>query len=253
MCLILLAYKQHPKYKLILIANRDEFYERPTKEAQWWSSKEEILAGKDLEGGGSWLGINRSGKFAALTNYRDPFNIKNKAPTRGHLVTNYLENRQDDITYMGSLERRGHSYNGFNLLFGDANQVNYYSNYHKSVMGLEAGIYGLSNALLDTPWPKVVKGKEKLKRLIENGNDFSIENAFENLCDSALAEDDKLPDTGIGYDREKAISSMFIETSDYGTRCSSIILIDYDNKVSFHEKSYIPEGYVSSDFEIKLT
>ncbi len=252
MCLILLAYKQHPNYKLILIANRDEFYNRPTKKAHWWMDKKnEFLAGKDLEGNGSWLGINRFGKFAALTNYRDPFNIKKNAPTRGHLVTDFLDNQEESISYMHKLEQKGKLYNGYNLLFGDANQINYYSNYHQSVLDLEAGIYGLSNALLDTPWPKVVKGKEKLKRLIENGNEFSVESAFENLCDSALAEDDKLPDTGIGYEREKAISSMFIETSDYGTRCSTIILVDYNNKVSFHEKSYIPEGYVSSDFEIK--
>ncbi len=252
MCLILLAYQQHPKYKLILIANRDEFHNRPTEKAHWWQDRNsEFLAGKDLEGNGSWLGINRHGKFAALTNYRDPFNVKKNAPTRGHLVTNYLESRQDDITYLDSLERCKNSYNGYNLLFGDANQINYYSNYHKSMMSLEAGIYGLSNALLDTPWPKVIKGKEKLKRLIENENDFSVESAFKNLCDTALAEDNVLPDTGIGYEREKAISSMFIETNGYGTRCSTIILVDYDNKVSFHEKSYIPEGYVSSDFEIK--
>lgn len=252
MCLILLAYQKHPKYKLILIANRDEFHNRPTEKAHWWQGRNsEFLAGKDLEGQGSWLGINRHGKFAALTNYRDPFNIKKNAPTRGHLVTNYLESRQDDITYMDNLERLGNSYNGYNLLFGDADQINYYSNYNKSAMNLEAGIYGLSNALLDTPWPKVVKGKEILKRLIENGNDFSVERAFKNLCDTALAEDNMLPDTGIGYEREKAISSMFIETGGYGTRCSTIILIDNDNNVSFHEKSYIPEGYVSSDFEIK--
>jgi uncharacterized protein with NRDE domain len=171
MCLILFAYRVHPRYQLVMAGNRDEFYERPTAPMAFWNDAPEVLAGRDLQAGGAWLGVTRSGRFAAITNYRDPTHGRVDAPSRGDLVSNYLTSQAGPQEYLEQLAPYGNNYNGFNLLVGDSQNLFYYSNYHGAEpKQLQPGYYGLSNHLLNTPWPKVEKGQRRLQELL-NGQD----------------------------------------------------------------------------------
>jgi uncharacterized protein with NRDE domain len=237
MCLIFFSLRQHPTYKLIVAANRDEFYQRKTAAADFWEDNPAILAGRDLEGGGTWLGMNRNGKISLLTNYRDPSNISPTAPSRGKLVSDFLANGESGETYLKRIEPTAPQYNGFNLIVGNPNELWYLSNYRKGVLPIQPGFFGLSNHLLDTPWPKVVRGKEKLKPVLSQSK-IDPGELFDLLYDDQRAEDAQLPETGIGLERERALSSMFIKTSNYGSRCSTVILVDYQNRVSFSERVY---------------
>ena len=250
MCLIVFSYDNHPDYKLVLMANRDEFYSRSTQRAGWWKDHPELLGGKDLKENGSWLAVTKSGKFAAITNYRDPKQVKPEAPTRGKLVTNFLLNDYTAEDYLRELQESGSQYNGFNLIFGRHNEIFYYSNGDNRHQKLTSGNYGLSNAFLNTPWPKVVKGKEKLDEILNGEGAFSVEQAIVDLKDRQLANDRELPDTGIGLEKERLLSSMFIEAPGYGTRCTTVVTIDRQNLVTFKEVSYIPEGEFSTSFQI---
>ncbi len=242
MCLITFAYRVHPEYKLILAANRDEFYSRPTRKAQFWNQENlpNILAGKDLEAGGTWMGINNSGKWGALTNYRDPSIIKNNPPSRGELVLNYLQDLKNPETHLTDTIAESPKYNGYNLLLGDTNQIFHYSNITESVTELKEGIHGVSNALLDTSWPKLDQAKKELQKAVSNKN-IQIEELFELLKNDHKPPEDQLPDTGIPQKWEKAVSSVFIKTETYGTRCSTVLMIDYSNKASFIERRYNPQ------------
>lgn len=241
MCVIFLAIDQHPANRLILLANRDEFYDRPTAPAQNWADFPDILAGRDLAGGGTWLGVTNKGRFAAVTNYRDP-----KAPTgtitRGVLVADFLKSDEPGASYLENVLRKGDRFSGFNLLVGEVNdrktEVFYYSNRGDFVMKLNRGLYGLSNHLLDTPWPKVVKGKSRFAELLQQSR-FTHDELFRILADETLAADGELPDTGIGYEREKAISSIFIKTPVYGTRSSTVLLIRKDLTIDFDERVFV--------------
>jgi uncharacterized protein with NRDE domain len=237
MCLIFLSLNQHPSYKLIIAANRDEFYARKTAPAHFWEDYPRILGGRDLEASGTWMAMNKNGKISLVTNYRDPANINLNAPSRGQLVSDFLVNGDTPEEYLTKVSQRAAQYNGFNLLTGYPDALWYLSNYGQGIQKLESGVYGLSNHLLDTPWPKVLRGKEKFSNAIR---DSVLEpgTLFELLYDEQRAEDQLLPDTGIGLDRERALSSMFIKTNGYGTRCSTVILISHDNQVLFSERVY---------------
>ncbi len=244
MCLITFAYNQHSKYRLILAANRDEFYDRPTRRAQFWDEdgNPEILAGKDLEAGGTWMGVSKTGKWAALTNYRDPnWKIENP-PSRGELVLNYLKNGDTSLEYLETLQQHADRYIGYNILLGDSSGIIHFSNYDKSPTVIEAGLHGVSNALLDTPWPKLEMAKSSLKSHISS-DAIDKEKLFSFLNDETQAPDDQLPKTGIPYKWEKAVSSLFIKTENYGTRCSSILLIDHEGNVEFTERRFIPRTH----------
>ncbi len=240
MCVIFLAYQQHSDYPLILLANRDEFYARPTAKAHFWEDAPEVFAGRDLVFGGTWLGITKSGRFAAVTNYRDPFAPKGKV-SRGDLVSNFLKTNDSVKKYLEKIQKKASDYSGFNLLVGEMNgqinQIGYFSNREDRIRILEKGIYGLSNHLLDTPWPKVHKGKAKLARLLGT-KEIKNDKLIEILSDKTLAEDEELPDTGIGYEREKLLSAIFIETPVYGTRSSSLVLIDKYFEITLDELTY---------------
>ena len=225
MCLIFLSILEHPTFKLIIAANRDEFYSRKTAPAAYWPDHPDILGGRDLEAQGTWLGMTRTGKISLLTNYRDPANINPSAPSRGRLVADYLEQNVSAENYLLTIEKKARQYNGFNLIAGDVDQLWFLSNYLPGVKKINEGLAGLSNHLLNTPWPKVEHGKEKLKILLRNST-LHPEMLFEFLCDGQQAPDDKLPDTGIGLERERALSSMFIKSPGYGSRCSTVILVD---------------------------
>ena len=237
MCLIFISLQQHPKYKLILAGNRDEFYNRKTAPAQFWTDHPDVLGGRDLEAGGTWLAMSKAGKIAAVTNYRDPQNIDPHAPSRGHLVSDFLFDERQASEYLTTISTNGKRYNGFNLILGSADELWYYSNYKPGFEKLAPGFYGLSNHLLETSWPKVLRGKEKLRPILAK-SDINPEELFEVLLDDKRAEDDLLPATGLPLDRERALSSMFIKTEGYGSRCSTVILVDKNNEVTFSERVY---------------
>ncbi|WP_333820727.1 NRDE family protein [Ohtaekwangia sp.] len=237
MCLIFFSLRQHPAYKLIVAANRDEFYNRKTAAASYWEDHPEILGGRDLEACGTWMAMTRSGKISMLTNYRDPQNINPHAPSRGQLITDYLLSSETPDIYLHRIEETGKQYNGFNLLAGTIDELWYYSNYKEGIDKIQPGFYGLSNHLLETPWPKVVRGKEKFKPVLSR-NIIDPEEIFTLLYDDSIAADNQLPNTGLTLERERALSSMFIKTDNYGSRCSTVVLVDYNNHVSFSERVY---------------
>lgn len=236
MCLIVFAWDVHPKYKLILAANRDEFYERPTAPAHFWEDQPHILGGRDLQAGGSWMTISGEGKFAAVTNYRDPQNIRKNAVSRGEIPTRFLNSQDTPEVYLKQLHEKAAQHNGFNVLTGNFQQLMHYSNYEGKLNVISPGIHGLSNALLDTGWPKVERAKSRLAEL--TGRAFSHEELLEMMGDTAVAEDAVLPETGVPRELEKALSAMCIRTEKYGTCCSTVITIDRQGSVAFTEKSY---------------
>jgi len=237
MCLIAFSYKHHPEYDLILVANRDEYYERPTRPAQFWNNHPDLLAGKDLQAGGTWLGITRTGRIAALTNYRAAGNYNPDAPTRGTLPLSFLTGDMHPKTYMEQLQIKAFQFNGFNLLAGKPRSLYYLSNKTLNVERVQPGVHGLSNHLLDTPWPKVEKARSRLER-ITNKPDFSTGEIFEMLLDQNRAPEPLLPDTGVGPEKEKELSPIFIETGDYGTRSSALLLVNRNGIVQFTERYY---------------
>ena len=241
MCLVFIALNNHPQYKVIVAANRDEFYERKTAPASFWKDQPGIVGGRDLEAAGTWMAMNTHGKVALVTNYRDPANINPQAPSRGKLVSDFLTNDKTPENYLHEIQTTANHYNGFNLLVGHLDDWWYLSNYKPGIQKLEPGIYGLSNHLLNTEWPKVKRGKEKFTKFIEY--DFLPEDLFRMLYDEQRAEDQALPDTGVGLDRERALSPMFIKTKGYGTRCSTVLLIDKENRVQYFERTYNVETF----------
>ncbi len=242
MCLLVIAYKAHPGYELVLIANRDEYYERPTAPAEFWPDAPHVLAGRDLKAGGAWLGITKQGRLAAITNFRDPVSHKPGAPSRGRLVADFLLSRDSAEKYSKRISKHGESYNGFNLILGDGDKLLWYSNRAHKRKVLAPGLYGLSNHLLDTPWPKVVKAKEGLARLM-NEESFPQEDALLSLLeDNTPAPDHELPDTGVGLEWERMLSPIFIKSPNYGTRSSTILLIEKSGKITFVEKTHSPFG-----------
>lgn len=241
MCTIALAINAHPEYKLIVISNRDEFYDRPTKEAHLWPPANQIIGGKDLKEGGMWLGINKLNRFAALTNYREPQALTQERPSRGSIVLNYLNEETNIIHYLEKLEKNAHIYHGFNLLAGTFDTIYYYSNRYNKTIKLSTGIHAVSNGLLNNQWFKVQKVKNDLTSLIST-NTFSIENALNILYSNTQAPDNLLPDTGFGFEKEKLLSSVFIDSPGYGTTISTIIYVTNNNKINFYEYTHKPKS-----------
>lgn len=241
MCVIFFALNTHPALPLVLIANRDEYYARPTRPAGYWDDLPNVYAGRDLQGGGTWLGVTDSGRFAAVTNYRDP-SAPHGICSRGELAANFLNCDRNPRQYLEEIRGRSTDYSGFNLIVGETlngrADVHYYSNRGGDPRRLFPGIYGLSNHLLDTPWPKVVKGKAQLGELMRSGKP-SNEDLFDILSDGSLAADEDLPSTGIPYEAEKALSAIFIRTPGYGTRCSTVLQVDHNAKWRFEERVFL--------------
>lgn len=237
MCLILFAFKSHPRYKLIVAANRDEFYRRKTALAHFWEDNPNILAGRDLEKMGTWMGVTKDGRFAALTNFRNPKQQLDGKRSRGELVAGALEHSGPIKSYMETLHSKDENYPGFNLLAGNLHDLYYYSNVEKKIRRLSPGIFGLSNHLLDTPWPKVEIGKRHLKEIIEGEREFTAESLFSLLRNDDIYPDELLPRTGVPFELERKLSSIFIKTDDYGTRTSTVILGD-NEKIQFFERTY---------------
>ena len=238
MCLILIAYRARPDYELLVAANRDEFHDRPTAPLAFWDDAPEVLAGRDLKEGGTWLGITRAGRFAALTNYRDPRSVRPDAPSRGHLVSDYLRGGEPARGYLDRLMPRADAYNGFNLLLGDETGLYYYSNRAGGFQALAPGVYGLSNHLLDTPWPKLERGRRALRRVLDHGSDPTPDALLHLLMDRTPAPDAELPDTGVPLEWERWLSPIFITAPNYGTRSSTVLMADSAGRTCLVEMTW---------------
>jgi uncharacterized protein with NRDE domain len=244
MCLIAFAWNAHPAFRLVVAANRDELYARPTSPADWWADAPDVLAGRDLREGGTWMGVTRAGRFAAVTNFRDPgLTQRAGAPSRGALVSDFLRGAADAEAYMSELAGRAAEYNGFNLLVADAGGLFYLSNRAEGVRRLEPGVYGLSNHLLDTPWPKVLRAKRAITDALSRADSAAEgwdSGLWEMLADRIVAADDDLPDTGVGAERERLLSPPFIHSDVYGTRASTVLTMATDGEVRLVERSVAP-------------
>ncbi|MBI3283984.1 MAG: NRDE family protein [Burkholderiales bacterium] len=245
MCLIVFAWKLLPGTPLVVAGNRDEYYDRPAAPAIWWEHAPQVYGGRDLKSGGSWMGLSSQGgagsqarKFAAITNIRAPSEKRADAPSRGALVANYLTGELSARAYIAAIRDQADAYNGFNLLVGDGRELIWFSNRHaddpRNGQPLPPGIYGISNAALDTPWPKVVRTKAEFASLLCQR--APEEAYFEMLANTTPAPDCRLPDTGIPFDLERLLSAPCIVAPDYGTRVSSLIRLHSDHPPEFHEK-----------------
>ena len=238
MCLILLAYRVHPDYELVVAANRDEFYDRPTAPLAFWDDHPALLAGRDLQEGGAWMGLSSAGRFAALTNYREPDRVRPDAPSRGHLVRDYLCGAPSALVYLDRLRTHSADYNGFNLLLGDETGLYYASNRAAGSQRLTPGVYGLSNHLLDTPWPKVERGRRALRQVLEQPAEGIVESLLELLTDRTPAPDAELPRTGVPLEWERWLSPMFIAAPGYGTRSSTVLMISATGRARMVEMTW---------------
>lgn len=238
MCLILVAWRVHPEYPLVVAANRDEFFARPTAPAMFWEDAPQVLAGRDLDAGGTWMGVTRTGRFAALTNYRDPVQNRNGAPSRGRLVADFLVGDEEPQAYLARIAARASQHNGYNLLVSDGDTLWWWSNMGGEACRLQAGVYGVSNHLLDTPWPKVGAGKTALMQALDRLPDDQA--LLDMLQDDDIHADEHLPRTGVPLDWERLLSSAFVKSRDYGTRGSTVLCVRRDNSVSFDEQTWLP-------------
>lgn len=247
MCLILTAWQVHPDYPLVIAANRDEFHERPTAAANWWTDRPEILAGRDLQAGGTWFGATRSGTVAALTNYRDPARARPDAPSRGELVVRMLEAEAPAAGRLDLLRTSSAAYADFNLIVTDGETLGVYESVPGMGRLLGAGIYGLSNHLLDTPWPKVERAKSRLRSaLVSLPDDTAL---LDLLRDESRPQDQDLPLTGVGLEWERLLSSAFITGEHYGTRSSTIVLLDHQGRISLREWTWRPDGSLAGEVQ----
>ncbi|MDQ1147848.1 uncharacterized protein with NRDE domain [Bacillus sp. SORGH_AS 510] len=251
MCLILFAYKVHPQYPLIVAANRDEFYRRPTAPIHYWEDNPTILAGRDLEKMGTWMGVTTSGRFAALTNYRNPKEITVGKLSRGELVADALTYGGNLKEYMQGLASRQHQFPGYNLLAGDQNELYYYSNMGQELQRLEPGIYGVSNHLLNTQWPKVKRGKEGLSDIITGDLENLVEELMALLQQADPAPDEFLPNTGVSLEWERLLSPLFIQSEHYGTRSSTVLLMS-GNEMDYVERVFSNGRVNERSFKVDL-
>lgn len=242
MCIILLAHKAHRNYPLILAANRDEAYTRPAAPAAFWGDQPQIYGGRDLDKRGSWLALTRSGRIAAVTNFRNGKPGPAAPRSRGELVSGFLADSTDTESYLERVRSQGDQYGGFILIAGDLETLYWLSNNGPGVEKIPPGVHGLSNHLLNTPWPKIRRSKLAVAALLGAGENELKTGLFELLADRSDAPDHELPDTGIGLQRERELSPVFISGQRYGTRASTVVLVDGDGGVLFIERSFGPGG-----------
>lgn len=237
MCLIVVGWRAHRQFPLVVAANRDEFYARPTAVAGRWPGAEQIIGGRDLEAGGTWLGITDGGRFAAVTNVREPGMTKG-VRSRGELTRAFLYSEVPAIDFAQQIE--GSEFSGFNLLLGDGKSLVYCSNRDGPPRELAPGIYGLSNHVLDSPWPKLVQARQALTEALDRLPDESA--FFALLADRTIVPDQALPNTGISIEWERLLSPVFVSSEDYGTRASTVLWQRTDGAIEFHEQSFGPGG-----------
>ncbi len=244
MCLAIVAINAHPRFRLAIAANRDEFHARAADAAQWWP--EGLLAGRDQVGGGTWFGVTRHGRWSLVTNFREGIPRDPRAPSRGALVTQALHTGLSPLAHCAHVSVDGQRYHGFNLLVGDGARAAYASNRSSGGVALGDGIHGLSNHLLDTPWPKVLRSKARLREALDGGGEFFAA-AFALLGDRESAPDVALPSTGVSAQWERVLSPAFIVTDDYGTRCSTVLTIDQKGGARFVERRFDHHGRLTGE------
>lgn len=242
MCLILFAHRAHPRFPLVLAANRDEAYSRPAAPAAFWDDHPHIYGGRDLERGGTWLAMTRSGKIAAVTNYRNALAPREAPRSRGELVSEYLTGDVDAKRYLQAVEARGDQHNGFILIAGDLDGLYWLSNRGPGAARIPPGVHGLSNHLLNTPWPKIQRSKRALEALLDADEETLVDGLFAILADRSQAADHELPDTGVGLQRERELSANFISGERYGTRASTVLLVSANGSVLHIERTFGPRG-----------
>jgi uncharacterized protein with NRDE domain len=245
MCLIVFAWGIRNDLPLVIGANRDEFFARPTQGAGFWPEAPQVLAGRDLEQGGTWLGVTRTGRVAAVTNYRDGARQRSGRRSRGWLVRDYLLSDASPERYLGAVHAQRAEYDGFNLVAGSQDGLWHYSNRTAELTPVAAGVHGLSNHLLDTPWPKVERAKQRLRAIADAPAGELTSGLFDILNDRMLAPDCDLPRTGVPLDRERLLATAFIHSADYGTRSSTVLLMDSADGVRFEERSFGADGVLT--------
>jgi len=242
MCLILFAWQAHPHYPLVVAANRDEFHDRPTAPAEFWQESPSILAGRDIQAGGTWMGVSRNGRFAAISNYREPlFKTSKTEYSRGHLVRDFLLGDSAPASHAEHLQTRGADYRGFNLLIGDTDTLLYLSNRTQRPACVNAGIHGLSNHLLDTDWPKVNFGRTQLETILKHG-DVNPEALLELLADRGTKPPTSLAAEELQSEPESMTKRIFIDSPVYGTRSSTVLLVSQSGEISFIERQFDTSG-----------
>ncbi len=253
MCLLILAHQCRADYPLIIAANRDEFYERPTLPLDFWLEQKDILAGRDLRGGGTWMGLHRNGRLAAITNFREPDRFRPEAPSRGHLVSDFIGGHVKADRYLAALQRDGQRYNGFNLIAGRLGALYYYGNRGNAPCPVQAGIHGLSNHLLGTPWPKVERARQAMAALVGREHPPEPEELMAFLQDRYQPPDEDLPTTGIGLAWERMLAPAFIQSPTYGTRSSTVLLMAADGRTRFIERTFGPDASAQTrTFELQV-
>lgn len=244
MCLVVFAWKAHPDYRLIIAANRDEFHARPSQDAHWWPDQPHILAGRDLQAGGTWLATSASGRFATVTNYREQQQVRAALRSRGEIVTNFVSGDDDATSFVGAVA--GDAYAGVSVLTADRENIAYVSNRGDEPATLTPGIYGLSNASLDTPWSKLIRAKQALAAIIEADKVNSTE-LLRILADRAPASSAEVDSSELPFKLARALTAPFIVADTYGTRCSTSLLYANDGRVEFCERRFAPDGTTTGD------
>jgi uncharacterized protein with NRDE domain len=253
MCLLVVAWRSHPRYRLVVAGNRDEFHERPAAPLGWWNDAPDILGGRDLRAGGTWLAFARSGRFGLVTNFRDANGASPGAPSRGELVPAFLRGTQPAAGFLSDLLPGIRAYAGFNLLLGDARGLHYCCNVgDEGPRELAPGIYGLSNHRLDEPWPKLVRTRERFAAALEQA-DPAPADLFDLLADSTPSVYESPPDRGLPADLERALSAPFVRHERYGTRCSTVVLVEHGGLTSVHERRFNPAGAQTGATRVEFT
>lgn len=255
MCVYFFAINVNPRFPVMVAGNRDEFLERGSRAAHFWPSQPDMLAGRDEKDGGTWLGVNRKGRWALLTNFRAPSAVRADRPSRGGLVTDFLCGEKPPEEWLLCVEKEAAQYNPFNLVAASRADIFWFSSRLQGVRKMPDGVHGLSNALLDTPWPKVVRGCAAMRGIAPKISDPArLEPLFSMLADTETAPDEKLPDTGVGPEFERILSSVFVQSPVYGTRCSTVLLIDDKGVLTFSERTYkncVPGDFTGAAFSFQ--
>ena len=250
MCLLVLGWNAHPRYRLILAANRDEFHARPTRELHPWPDQPDVYAGRDLQAGGTWLAASKNGRFATVTNYRENPIVPRQARSRGGLVTDFVCGTTAAAEFAPSIDVA--EYSGFNLLSSDGQDLAYVSNRGDQPVVLDDGIYGLSNASLDTPWPKLLRTKTSLIELLDSGdvNETSLMRLMEDRQPAAVAD---ITNENLPFELARALTAPFIVTPNYGTRCTSTLLWGHDDRITISERRFDAAGNVIGNDRFSFT
>jgi len=244
MCLAFFGIEASKKYPLIIAFNRDEDYDRPTASLDYWDDQSNILGGRDLLKGGTWAGVTKEGRYGFLTFYREPRLPAKKWKPRGHLVRDFLKSKFSPREFLEIVFENREDYLGFNLVVGEGQCFYHYSNRDSLITQLGPGVHGVSNAVLNTPWPKVTKGVDAIKKSVETES-CSVNSLVEIMLDSTRFSDDLLPSTGVSLERERELSSLFVTTPNYGTLSTSVLLLDAMGQLTFYEQNHYGDKVIT--------